>query len=524
MSILSLKSFILTFCLVLLIITERSLVAGSPLDTLFPLENYDQTIAAWISPTDAYYDQELLSDTIKEYRKEELYQHFFGALSPWDAAHIAAVLKGNIKQEEEVLLRTHSNPNNPYYREDINHAVPYPFDWLKEIKENINLSQFDSLIYDSSKRGITVTNLAARVLPTTQPAFLNPTLPGEGYPFDYLQMSALWVGTPIYILGTTQDGAWDLVLTPDYIAWVKSDGIAVANQEFINTWSEAAKHQLIAITKTGATLLDSQGEPLQAYVGSFFPRATSSHLENSLDIMLPVTDENHHASIKISSVAPDQSAPIPLSLTPHHMADIISTMIGRPYGWGGVEFYNDCSAELKSLFTPFGIYLPRHSSDQITIGKMIDRSSLLPRERLSYLMDQGKPFLSLIYIGGHVILYIGSYSNPYDSNSFMAMTYQNLWGLRPNASYPDRRSIIGQSAFFPLLLEYPEDSTLVSLANKQVFKVCDLSQLPSSDSSNFNINGSLINLMIGNPWIQPGKTNSSVNLKSLMYPEHIYRN
>ena len=40
MSILSLKSFILTFCLVLLIITERSLVAGSPLDTLFPLENY----------------------------------------------------------------------------------------------------------------------------------------------------------------------------------------------------------------------------------------------------------------------------------------------------------------------------------------------------------------------------------------------------------------------------------------------------------------------------------------------------
>ena len=32
--------------------------------------------------------------------------------------------------------------------------------------------------------------------------------------------------------------------------------------------------------------------------------------------------------------------------------------MGCPYGWGGMYFYNNCSAELKSLFTPFGFGYP----------------------------------------------------------------------------------------------------------------------------------------------------------------------
>ena len=147
--------------------------------------------------------------------------------------------------------------------------------------------------------------------------------------------------------------------------------------------------------------------------------------------------------------------------------EYIQNLISRPYGWGGMYFYNDCSAELKSLLTPFGIWLPRHSSYQVTVGKMVDMSAASPEKRLAYLMEKGQGFLTIIYIGGHVMLYIGD-----------GMTYQNIWGLSPKPA--TRRAVIGKSVLLPLLLQYPEDTTLISLANKKFFQVSFLNEFPES--------------------------------------------
>ena len=87
-----------------------------------------------------------------------------------------------------------------------------------------------------------------------------------------------------------------------------------------------------------------------------------------------------------------------------------------------------------------------------------------------------KKFLTLLYIGNHVVLYIGHFHNK-TANAEVPMTYQNMWGLKPRASYPARRAIIGQSVFFPLLLEYPEDLTLRSQAASDIFKISFLDEL-----------------------------------------------
>jgi hypothetical protein len=58
----------------------------------------------------------------------------------------------------------------------------------------------------------------------------------------------------------------------------------------------------------------------------------------------------------------------------------------------------------------------------------------------------------------------------------MAMTYQNLWGLKPPSG--NTRSVIGKAVFFPLLLEYPEATSLESLAAKKYFHISYLDQLP----------------------------------------------
>jgi len=160
-------------------------------------------------------------------------------------------------------------------------------------------------------------------------------------------------------------------------------------------------------------------------------------------------------------------SPMPLRMTPANMAVLMRSMSGRPYGWGNYNFYNDCSAEMRSLMMPFGIFLPRNSAAQIlATTRIVDLSEENTNARLRYLTDHGRPFTTLVYIPGHIMLYIG---NTEINGQTVPMTYQNIWGLRPVNS--DSRSIIGGAVFLPLLASYPENPNLVSLADKVQFKL-----------------------------------------------------
>lgn len=473
--------------------------ADQDLISIFPLNHYDQTISIWIKPSDADFDKPLLSAQMQQKRLAIFNDHYVGSLSPWNAEYVGRLLQqsapNDLNTVEQSLIDGFSNEGKPDnqigYGENFQAYTP---DWIKGIANNINIAQFDHLTYQANRRGIAVDNLNARALPTDDVHFYHYKLAGQGYPFDNLQMSALWAGTPVYILGETRDRDWMLVITPDYIGWVKSRGIARADNAFIDQWTKAAKNKWVAITRTQTSLVDDKGNfLLLAYVGSVFP---SSNHATDMQIMVPVADAEHHAVIKNATISADQAAFMPVTATPHHFATIMSTLIGRPYGWGSLYFYNDCSAELKSLLTPFGIWVPRHSSDQVTAGNIVDMSAASQDKRLAYLMESSQRFLTLVYIGGHVVMYIGNYANPNKSDSLMAMTYQNIWGLSPNPAV--RRAVIGKAVLFPMLLQYPEDASLVSLAGKKYFQVSHLTQLPNM--------GLLMN-------------ERTVNMKSLMYPE-----
>ncbi|CNU75800.1 cell wall-associated hydrolase [Salmonella enterica subsp. enterica serovar Bovismorbificans] len=97
---------------------------------------------------------------------------------------------------------------------------------------------------------------------------------------------------------------------------------------------------------------------------------------------------------------------------------------------------------------------------------MVDLSHKNPQMRIDYLTRYGKAFTTLVYIPGHIMLYIG---NTTMNGQVVPMTYQNIWGLRPN--HANSRSIIGEAVFLPLLRFYPENPELISLAGKVLFKL-----------------------------------------------------
>jgi cell wall-associated NlpC family hydrolase len=473
-------------CLILIVIglffLSRVGQAESGLISAFPMDRYNQTISAWLNPEDADYDKPLLNADTQQKRFTIFLDHYIGDHSPWSEVYINKLLQQlpseNIKAIEQVVINLFNNKGKT--AEKIGYGanyLPHTSEWIATIEDNINISQLDGLTYQEDNRGITTENLYARALPTNDPSFHDAKIAGEGYPFDYLQMSAFWVGTPVYILAESRDHAWMLVATSEVIAWVKSSGIARADKAFIATWTTAVKNKIAAITHTKTRLIDAKGNFLSnAYVGTVLPEVSNN------TVLVPVLDSNHKAKVISVTLPADSVVTVPLLMTRHNMASIISSLIGRTYGWGNMYFYNDCSAEIKNLLTAFGIWLPRNTPQQPLAGNTVDLSNEPVENRLADLMKQGHPLLTLITIGGHVMLYVGNYTNPLQPNTLMPMTYQNAWGLEPNP--PVRRAVIGKAVFFPLLSHYPEDTTLESQANKTYFRLTNLDEFPRVLESN----------------------------------------
>ena len=61
------------------------------------------------------------------------------------------------------------------------------------------------------------------------------------------------------------------------------------------------------------------------------------------------------------------------------------------------------------LFVPFGLYLPRNSASQAAYGGSIPLVDLPNDQKESVILDQGVPFASLIWMQGHILVYVGRY-------------------------------------------------------------------------------------------------------------------
>jgi hypothetical protein len=103
----------------------------------------------------------------------------------------------------------------------------------------------------------------------------------------------------------------------------------------------------------------------------------------------------------------------------------------------------------------------------------LDLSQLSLAQRLHELKYKGKPLMTLIHLNGHVMLYLGIQKTGRFKGE--AMTYQNIWGLAPASR--DKRYVIGQSVFLPLLASYEEVPDATSPANKTNFSLIFLDKL-----------------------------------------------
>jgi cell wall-associated NlpC family hydrolase len=453
--------------------------------TLFPLAHYDQNVDHWLDPTSPDYDRPFFTAAEQRAHFGALFARYFGtganAPSPWNPAWVTARVFSEQGADIAALQqrRIDKFDNTGKQGRVIGYGEnfrPHDKAWIDAIARNIDAAQFTRApLYQPERRAIATGNLMVRELPTTDPSFYSHHLAGEGYPFDNLQISAVRPGTPLYVLGSSVDGAWHYVQTPDVQGWVRSDGVAFADARFIDQWRAVAEKSLGAVIVASAAVNDSGGVfRFAAPAGTMLPlapsasasSATTGDNRSTLQLLVPARDVDGRALIRTASLDATQITPMPLAATPRHLAMLIKALIGRPYGWGNSGLYNDCSSELQSIFAAFGVWLPRHSSTQMNAGRMVDLSDSTPAERLDYLARHGVPLRTLIYIGGHVMLYLG---NTTRNGVTVPVVYQDVWGLRPADN--SRRAVIGGSVILPLDEHIPEDPTLQSLAATHTFQI-----------------------------------------------------
>jgi hypothetical protein len=116
----------------------------------------------------------------------------------------------------------------------------------------------------------------------------------------------------------------------------------------------------------------------------------------------------------------------PIAFTPSNVAFISQQLIGEPYGWGGKMEARDCSSLTKDFFAPFGIFLRRNSKEQSFDGKRVVKIRGLSLSRKKkIILKRAKPFRSLLYVGGHITLYVGEQKGE-------PMILHSYWGARLN--------------------------------------------------------------------------------------------
>ena len=288
--------------------------------------------------------------------------------------------------------------------------------WLKSIKARMDLASYPNQGWP----GISVAPAHLRVLPTNEPDFSAPPHELGGWPFDRLQQSSLPPDTPLWVHHASPVGDWLWVESPVAWGWLPAGRVARLEPDQVAAWQKPAW-----------AVVTRDDTPLGALGGGFLHRAPLGLVlpllgrdAESFTVLAAARSADGGGLLVPARLPRGAGAPWPLELSPEGMAGLAQNLLGQPYGWGGLFGWRDCSATLRDLMAPFGLWLPRNSGDQAQAGaRFIELAELSPREKEERIQALGVPWLSLLWLPGHIMLYVGAPQG-------QALVLHSAWGLK----------------------------------------------------------------------------------------------
>lgn len=314
-------------------------------------------------------------------------------------------------------------------------------EWFAAMRSLMNLDSFPN----TQKRAITIVHTSLRLVPTAAPAFFSSRIPGEGFPFDHLQESSVWAGTPLFVSHTSRDGAWVLAEAPLAMGWIPVDDVAFVDEAFAAAYETP---RLVAVLHEDVSVKDTTGVfRFSAGMGMALPLAPPEEGEGGglfYRVIVPAADANRKAVPRRAKISGDDAVLMPWPFTPEHAAALINRLMGRPYGWGGLFGNRDCSSALRDLFAPFGLWLPRSSGAQVRAGKLLALADFDPAQKEKVVLERGVPFGTLLWAPGHIAFYVGAWEG-------RPVAFHVAWGIKTQETDGrEGRRIIGKGVLTTL--------------------------------------------------------------------------
>lgn len=412
--------------LLLLLTTTLLFTACStkePSITVSPIKNSDIEVLATTANDNAIDSTKASKDFFEKYFK------------PWNSTKVSfpktEAMWGQSYRYKKVYLE--------------NHLLATP-EWFDKQILNSNFDDYNTL----AKKAIVLKNTNIRVLPTNSPMFYDPTKPGEGFPFDYNQNSAIKINTPIIVSHLSKDKAWAYVESSNIGGWVEIGTIAFVDEKFIQDFKTS--NYFVSVKEKFPIYDPIFREYVK--VATIFPKKNNKFI-------IAKKDDNLNASIAYIDLNEDEVEPMPLAFNTENRIKIAKQLIDEPYGWGGLLNNRDCSSFTQDYFATFGKYLHRNSKAQLSNGKYLDMSNLSNDEKKEFIRKNGVPFSTLVYLKGHIMLYIGIKDKE-------PLVLHDMWSVRlKDANGVNYRHIIGKTSITTLepglgMKDYDKDNNILN--------------------------------------------------------------
>lgn len=319
---------------------------------------------------------------------------------------------------------------------------PLKREWFNEMANKGNYEAYGTL----NKKAISLTYLNLRNFPTSKPLFKDPSLAGEGFPFDYMQNSGVHANEPLFVSHLSIDGEWAYVFTAYATGWVNKKGLSFISDKVSKEWQNARQIELV---DENYPIKDLDGNfVFQSRIGM---RLALISIKEQHYVALAITAGKNNASTYTQVKIPQSIAKEgKLLLNDENIEQVAQHMLKSHYGWGGLYEEKDCSSTLRDLYAPFGIWLPRNSKQQAKVGKVISLDEFNTQEKKEAILKYGIPFETLLYKKGHILLYLGEYNGE-------VAVLQNVWGVKTLEDGIQGRKVIGRTVISSLELGKERD-------------------------------------------------------------------
>ena len=372
------------FILVCLVLASSMLALGAQSGSATTLPDTNvlpQNANAYITTATPILDSQAQSESVQNFLMQ-LYSPWFEVYPRFNLATLNSWYDGFEK--------------NPGVGQNL---APLTASYFQNFQDITNSSSFGKLLIPA----MVIRNSNLRVAPTMAPRYSS----SSSTSFDSLQCTSIYYGTPVVIIGETEDKSWYFVesgMQAD--GWIPASDIALVSKSQVSYLSKWKNY--MTFSGDNLPIKNQKGVVIsEGKIGMILPLV--SQKSGYHVIAFGKDASTGYLELVKGNVSNQDGNKFPYIMTQGNVAFFMNQLISQPYGWGGNVGYRDCSLMQKDLMAEFGIFLNRNSGNLLNCGKVIKLSGLSNSEKLNVISLEGVPFRTLLIMKGHVMLYIGNY-------------------------------------------------------------------------------------------------------------------